>query len=159
MKKSFLFISLILSIVSHAQVTKVHLQASGLTCSMCSNAINKALKSLDFIDQVEANVTDYTFELTFRPHADVDFDKIRKKVEGAGFFVSRFVATIHFDPVELKEKVPVTIGNYSLLFVNNKARSLNGLQEVTLLDKGFLTAQEYKRNALAPAAGVYHVRL
>ena len=40
MKKILLLAALAVSLVANAQVNKVSLQASGLTCSMCSNAIN-----------------------------------------------------------------------------------------------------------------------
>lgn len=79
---------------TQAQVTKVYLQASGLTCSMCSNSINKALKTLDFIDKVDADIKNYTFEISFKANSIVDFDKIKKKVEDAGFSVSDFVAIL-----------------------------------------------------------------
>lgn len=162
MKKIFLLLALAVSIVTKAQVTKVYLQASGLTCSMCSNAINKALRTLDFVDKVDADVKNYTFEISFKPDSHIDFDRIKKKVEGAGFFVSRFVAAIHFNNVQLKENQPVTIDNYRLLFVDCKGQSLNGVQEVRLLDKGFVSSKEYKSNVVAgesAEAGVYHVIL
>ena len=66
MKNIFLLLAISISMVTKAQVTKVSLQASGLTCSMCSNAINKALKSLDFVDKVEADIKNYTFEILFK---------------------------------------------------------------------------------------------
>ncbi|MGO8056378.1 heavy-metal-associated domain-containing protein, partial [Rhizobium leguminosarum] len=78
------------SMVSKAQVTKVSLQASGLTCSMCSNSIHKALKTLDFVDKVDADIKTYTFEISFKTNSKVDFNLIKKKVEGAGFTVSGF---------------------------------------------------------------------
>ena len=54
---------LLISLMSQAQVNKVTLQASGLTCSMCSNAINKALRSLDFVADVDADFKTYSFEI------------------------------------------------------------------------------------------------
>src|SRR3978361_1638797 len=98
MKTIFILIASVLTISLPAQqVTKVSLQASGLTCSMCSNSINKALKTLDFVDKIDADIKTYTFEISFKANSNVDFDKIRKKVENAGFTVSGFVATMHFN--------------------------------------------------------------
>src|SRR6478736_779050 len=88
MKKILLVLAITISIAAKAQVTKVYLQASGLTCSMCSNAINKALKTLDFVDKVDADIKNYTFEILFKEASHVDFNKIRRKVEDAGFSVS-----------------------------------------------------------------------
>lgn len=162
MKNIFLLLAISISMVTKAQVTKVSLQASGLTCSMCSNAINKALKSLEFVDKVDADIKNYTFEVSFKEGSHVDFDKMRKKVEDAGFSVSGFVATIYFDNVHIKANQPVTIGNNALLFAELKDLSLNGVKQVRLLDKGFVSSKEYKRNAVGAvsnSAGLYHVSL
>ncbi|GEO11227.1 heavy-metal-associated domain-containing protein [Segetibacter aerophilus] len=160
MKTIFLFIAIALSVQTKAQVSKVSLEASGLTCSMCSNAINKALKTLDFVDEVKANIKNYTFEVTFKANSKVDFDKIKMKVEKAGFSVSGFVATIHFDQVEVKNNQPVTIGDKTFVFVNVKDQSLHGIKQVKVLDKGFVSQREYKTYAFsAPTPGTYHATI
>jgi len=162
MKALFILFAITVSMATKAQVTKVYLQASGLTCSMCSNAINKALKTLDFVDKVDEDVKNYTFEISFKPNTQIDFDKIKNKVENAGFSVSRFVAAVQFYNVQVRGNGPVTIGNYTFSFVNGKQQFLNGVQQVRLLDKGFVSSKEYKHNAFSEttiAAGVYHVSL
>ena len=72
MKKRLLFAALLASAITEAQIIKVSLQASGLTCSMCSNAINKSLKTIDFVDRVPADITTYSFEISFKPVAGMD---------------------------------------------------------------------------------------
>ena len=79
-----------------AQVSSVSIQASGLTCSMCSNSINKAIQSLDYVKDVEADIKNSSFEITFKDPSKVNFDQLKKKVEDAGFFVARFEAVITF---------------------------------------------------------------
>ena len=145
MKKIFLFIAI--SGTMNAQVIQASLQASGLTCSMCSNSINKALTTLDFVLKVDADIKTYTFEIFFKPNSHVDFDLIKKKVENAGFSVSSFFATIHFDNVQIINNQEVTIEDKKFLFVNIKDRSLNGVKKVKILGKGFISPKEYKRNA------------
>ncbi len=147
MKKIFLLIAIAFSLATNAQVSNVFLQASGLTCSMCSNSINKALKTLDFVQAVNADIKTYTFEILFKPNAQVDFDMIKKKVENAGFTVTSFVATILFNNVQVIKDQPVTIGDKSFLFVNMNGQSLNGVKKVKVLDKGFVSAKEFKKNA------------
>jgi len=145
-----------------AQVMKVYLQASGLTCSICSNAINKSLKTLDFVDKIDADVKRYTFELSFKSNSSVDFGKIKRKVEDAGFSVSSFVASIDFDNVQFKSDQPVRIGGNTLLFVNLKDQALSGETMVRLVDKGFISSKEYKGNSFSKSRtdeGVYHVSL
>jgi len=160
MKSVFLIIAIALSVATKAQVTKVSLQASGLTCSMCSNAINKALKTLDFVDRVDADIKTYTFEISFKANSNVDFDKIKMKVEKAGFSVSGFVATIDFNNIQVKNNEAVTIGDKTFVFVNVKDQSLYGLKQVKVLDKGFVSPKEYKSYAFpASSPGTYHATI
>ena len=163
MKKIFLLAALVYSVAAASQVSKVSLQASGLTCSMCSNAINKALRSLDFVDKVDANIKTSTFEMSFKPNSKVDFDKLKKKVEDAGFFVARFTATMQFDNVKIKSNEAVTIGDKTLRFVNVKEQTLNGTKPIKVIDKGFVSSKEYKKNSVASAdtknGKVYHVTI
>lgn len=163
MKRIFLIAAIVYSVAANSQVTKINLQASGLTCSMCSNAINKALKSLDFVEKVDANIKTSTFEITFKPYAQVDFDKLRNKVEGSGFFVARFTATMKFDNVKIKDNEAVKVGDKTLRFVNVKEQTLSGAKTVRVIDKGFVSSKEYKKNSVAssdPTIGkIYNVTI
>jgi len=129
------------------QVVKVDLQASGLTCSMCSNAIHKALRSLEFVDKVDANIKNSSFAVSFKPGAEVDFERMKAKVEGAGFFVARFLVTMNFGAVKTLDDHCVFVGNTSYRFVNLKEKFLEGDKTFRILDKGFLPAKEFKKNA------------
>src|SRR6476659_7513041 len=101
MKKYFLLFAIIISMASDSQVTRVFFQASGLTCSMCSNSINKSLRTLYFVDKITADVRNYTFEVSFKDGSNVDFDRIKKKVEDAGFSIGDFKATIYLSNNQL----------------------------------------------------------
>ena len=159
----FLIAAIGLSVAANSQVTKVSLQASGLTCSMCSNAINKALKSLDFVDKIDANIKTSTFEISFKPNSKVDFEKLKKKVEDAGFFVASFNATVQFNNVKVMSNNAVKVGDKILQFVNVKDQTLNGAKTVRVIDKGFVSSKEYKKNSVASASSgngkIYHVTI
>ena len=147
MKILLLILALSLSGYIQAQVTKVSLQASGLTCSMCSNAINKSLKSIDFVDKVDANIKTSTFEITFKPGRQIDFDRLKKKVESAGFAVASFIATYNFNHLGIKNGGHVKIGDMMFMFLNVKDQELEGIRNIRIIDKGFVSAKEYKNNA------------
>jgi copper chaperone CopZ len=160
MKKLLLIIAIAASVITDAQVNSVSLQASGLTCSMCSNAINKALRTLDFVQEVDANIKTYTFEISFKPNSIIDFDMIQKKVVGAGFSVSAFVANIHFNNVQVKNSQPVIIDDKTFLFIDAEEQILNGDKQVKIMDKGFISPKEYKKNTfLESSPQTYHVSL
>ncbi len=129
-----------------AQVTKVSIQASGLTCSMCSNAINKALKSIDYVDNVIANIKNSSFDIRFKPNAKVDFDLLKKKVEDAGFFVAKMDVSILLNDVEVANDMHVEIDNTMFHFMNVSQQKLNGEKIIQIIDKGYLTDKVYKKN-------------
>ena len=129
-----------------AQVSKVSIQASGLTCSMCSNAINKALKSIDYVDHVIANIKNSSFEIYFKPNAKVEFDLLKKKVEDAGFFVAKMNVSILFNDVEVANDTHVEIDNTMFHFMNVSQQKLSGEKTIQIIDKGYLTDKVYKKN-------------
>jgi copper chaperone CopZ len=160
MKKIFLFIALASAITTNAQVNSVSLQASGLTCSMCSNAINKSLKTLDFVQKVDADIKTYTFQITFKPNTAVDFDKIKNKVESAGFTVCGFVANIRFDNDQIKKGELIKIQDKALIFIDGNDHLLNGDKQIKIMDKGFVSANVSKKYSFLPSlTRTYHVSL
>ena len=162
MKTILLFIAVLFSFAANAQITKVSLQASGLTCSMCSNSINKALKTISFVDSVDPNIQTSTFEITFKPGSDVDFEVIKQKVEDAGFSVASFIATIDFKNVQLAPNKIITVGDKTFYFLNAKEQLLTGEKKIKMLNKGFLSNKEYRKNAAAIPSmdkGIYYATI
>jgi copper chaperone CopZ len=157
MKKIFLLIAITILAAAKAQVIKISLQAGGLTCSMCSNSIYKALKTLDFVKETDADIKTYTFDISFKKGKNVDFDRIREKVEEAGFSVSSFIVEMHFNKFGVKSDQPVTIFDKTFLFVNNQEQLLDGIKKIKILDKGFVSSKEFKKNSFPVSSpGKYH---
>ncbi len=147
MKKLFLMMVVLFSVAAQAQVKSVTIQASGLTCSMCSNSIFKALKTLDFVENVDANIKTSSFDISFKPTAAVDFDKLKAKVEDAGFFVANFTVIYNFDNLTVSNDKHINVGNSVFHFLNVKDGILSGDKKLRLLDKGFVSAKEFKKNS------------
>jgi copper chaperone CopZ len=72
-------------------IKKVSLVASGLTCSMCSKAIFKALTKLDFVEEVKVDIEQSKFILTFKSGKTVAIDQIKSAVADAGFGIQSLV--------------------------------------------------------------------
>lgn len=139
----------------HAQVRKMTLQASGLTCSMCSNAINKSLGSIDGVAAVRSNIKSSSFEISIKDGAQVTFDQIRKKVEDAGFFVAGLEAVVNFSDVKAVNDAHARVDGSVYHFLNIKDRQLNGEFRIKILDKGFVTAKEFKKGNAYTAMACY----
>jgi copper chaperone CopZ len=166
MKKIFFYSLFLLCAVSAtAQFKKAELQASGLTCSMCSNAINKALKTLPFIETVKTDLNKNQFDISFKDGAEVDFDAMRRKVENAGFSVAGFWVYTAFSNQKIKNEESVAFGGVQLRFINVKEQMLNGEHKIKVVDKNFVLAKELKKYTLSKAVAganqqrVYHVTI
>jgi copper chaperone CopZ len=140
---------------SHAQYRNIEIHAAGLTCSLCSNAIQKALKGLPFVTGVQTELKSNKFTLDLRPGTTVDLDAISRKVEEAGFSVGKLLVEVKFGPVEIKNDVHTQVGNQVFHFLNVKPQKIEGWQKVQLLDKNFVLTTEAKKNAKLTAMACY----
>ena len=140
-----LLLTLTAGLLSQAQFTKATLQASGLTCAMCNNATNKALKGLAFVSTVKSDIKNASFDIVFKDGAISDIDAIREAVEDAGFFVAKLKVTGNFDNVNVKNDEHVVIGGKTFHFLEISDQVLSGEKTLTLLDKNFLTSKEFKK--------------
>jgi len=131
-----------------SQISKVTIQASGLTCSMCSNAINKSLRSISYIDNVIADIRTSTFTISFKENAQVNFDKLKQKVEAAGFFVADFKAFVKFNDVQIAKDTHSKTQGMTFHFLNTKDQLLNGEYWIKVIDKGYVTIKQFKKGEM-----------
>ena len=136
---------------AQAQFTKATIQASGLTCAMCSKAIDNALKELSFVDAVQPDIRNSAFTVVFKKGQEADIDALKKAVEDAGFFVAKFTITGDFNNTEVKNDAHVTIGGKEYHFLDTKEQVLNGQISLVVVDKNFLTAGAFKKYSAATA--------
>lgn len=150
MKKYILYavaVILFLANSANAQFIKADVQVSGLTCSMCQLATEKALKTLDFVSDIKPDLNKNIYVLTFKKDKNVNLDQIKNKVKGAGFSVSKLVATVNFNEVKVSNNYQYKYLGNTFHFVNVPAKSLTGLTRITVLDKGFIPDNTFKKNA------------
>ncbi|HJU45315.1 MAG TPA: heavy-metal-associated domain-containing protein [Chitinophagaceae bacterium] len=145
---SFLFI-LVSVFSASAQFKSASLQAAGLTCAMCTKAINKSLEKVSFIKEVEPDIKTSSFLVTFREGASVDFDVIKKAVEDAGFSVASLKVTGKFDKVSIQNDAHVQIDGKTFHFLNVNKQTLQGEKTITLVDRNFVSAKDYRKYSAA----------
>ena len=146
MKKLFFIVLIALAgLSSHAQFTKASLQATGLTCAMCSNAINKALLEVPFVESVKADIKNSAFNMVFRQGQKVEIDVLHKAVEDAGFSVGSLKMTGNFKELKVENDKHVEIGKETFHFLNVSEQTLDGEKTITIVDKDFVTARQFKK--------------
>ena len=122
------------SIKGNAQIVKAEIRATGLTCSMCSNAINKQLKSMPEVADVATDLNTNTFTVSLKEGNDLNPKVFKEKVEKAGFFIGSLVVTAKSD----------TITKNSYILVNDKKNNASEVQ-FQVVDKGYVTEKEFKK--------------
>lgn len=138
-----------LNIGSEAQFSKVTLQASGLTCSMCSKAVKNALEEVSFVDKVLVDIKNQQYNLSFKQNAAVDFDALKKAVEDAGFSVASLKVTAMVNNISVEKDTHVQIGNQYFHFLNAKDQHLNGNVTFAIVDRQFVPDKQYKKFSAA----------
>jgi copper chaperone CopZ len=132
---------------SFAQITSIDVQASGLTCSMCSNAILKSLQTLPFVAKINANVKTSTFHIDIKAGNAPSFDLMRKKVEDAGFFIANLEFELQTDSLGIEADQHTDLDGQLFHFMNMSAQTIQGKLRFRLLDKGFVPMKAWKKYA------------
>jgi copper chaperone CopZ len=135
------------SVHVNAQFTKATLKASGLTCSMCSKAVKVALEKVDFVQEVKVDIKSQDYILVFKQSDHVEFDALSKAVEDAGFSVASLKASGNFTDVKAAKDSHAKVGGLNIHFLNGTEESLSGEKTITIVDKNFLSAKEFKKYA------------
>ena len=144
-----LFVALWIYLISDAQFSKATLQASGLTCAMCSKAVKVALEKVSFVSEVNVNIKKQEYSISFQENVKTDFDALKKAVEDAGFSVASLKITGTFADVNVEKDKHIKLDGKNFHFVNSNRQVLNGEQTFTIVDKDFLSAKDYKKYSAA----------
>ena len=146
MKKIFFLLAILISSVAgFSQFKNATLQAAGLTCAMCTKAINNSLAELSFIQSVKADIKNSQFLIQFKPGSTVDPDVLKKAVEDAGFSVAKLKLNASFDNVKVENDAHVNIDGKTYHFLGITPQVLNGEKAITLVDKNFVLPKEFKK--------------
>ena len=141
--------------VSAQQISTADLQVTGLTCSMCSNATQKSLETLVFINSVKPDLNKNIFVLNFKKGADINLDMVRKKVQDAGFSVGGLTADFTFNQVKVDDKGQAIVDGNVYRFVNAKNKTLNGTVKASVIDKNFISGSAFKKQSATVNSDAY----
>jgi copper chaperone CopZ len=122
---------------------------------MCSNAINKALEKVPFVESVRSDIKNSAFNIVFRQGSDVDMDKLKEAVEDAGFSVGSLKITGNFNEQQVSADRHFSLGQLNFHYLGTEEKLLSGEQTFTVLDKDFVTVKEFKKLRASTAHSCY----
>ena len=154
MKKIFLLLICCWTISANAQVQKVNLQASGLTCAMCSKAIYKAVSAISFVDTVLVNIEASTYDIRFDKEATPQFDRIAKAVVDAGFSVANLTVMVNFDKQAVDKNGLFTMDGINYKLMGTPPATLQGSKKMQLVGKQYMLPKDFKKIPVAQLSNV-----
>jgi copper chaperone CopZ len=132
---------------SYGQIQSVTLQASGLTCSMCSRAIYKALLKVPAVLNVQEDIEHTSYHIQFRDPAGVSLENLKKAVKDAGFSIARMEVNANFIHVDIANDSSLKINDLIFHFVDIHKQNLNGERKLLVVDKDYLLEKDRKKYA------------
>lgn len=125
-----------------AQFSHGRLQATGLTCALCSKSIHQALTKLPFIDSVQPELKTSSFELRFKGQQPVSIPAIRAAVEDAGFFIGGLTLNLsHSLSDQERRSKQFSFGPDVFQFLDEPKVG----EPLQVIGKGFLSEKDFKR--------------
>ncbi|RFM27486.1 heavy-metal-associated domain-containing protein [Deminuibacter soli] len=155
MKYILFSLMLFISVAAGAQIQSVTLKASGLTCSMCSRAIYKALTKIDAVSEVKADIETSSYDIHFKPGAAVVLDDLKNAVKDAGFSVAAMDVKALFNNTAVQNDAHITLNNTLFHFISVAPKTLNGEVVLHLLDKDYLPEKERRKYAAQTKQACY----
>ena len=70
-------------------LNNITFKVDGLTCSMCSLNVQKQLEKVYFIENVESNIEEVTYEIQLKKNHYIDFYAIENAITDAGFSINK----------------------------------------------------------------------
>tara|TARA_A100001201_G_scaffold87423_1_gene76967 strand:+ start:435 stop:755 length:321 start_codon:yes stop_codon:yes gene_type:complete len=70
-------------------LNNITFKVDGLTCSMCSLNVQKQLEKVYFIENVDANIEEVTYEIQLKKNHYIDFYAIENAITDAGFSINK----------------------------------------------------------------------
>src|SRR5215217_5411807 len=136
--KRFIALVMLLGITSsYAQISKAEIIATGLTCSMCSNAINKQLKAMPEVEKVMIDLNNNTFVVNLKNNSLVTPQMLKSNIEKTGFFVGSMILTIDANTVAPKENSSFKDASGTYVFVNPDEKGTSEKLRLKVLNSGF----------------------
>jgi copper chaperone CopZ len=154
MKKIFLLLICCWTFSANAQVQKVNLQASGLTCAMCSKAIYKAVSAISFVDTVLVNIEASTYDIRFDKETTPRFDQIAKAVVDAGFSVANLTVVADFNKQSIDKNGFVTLDGIHYKIMGTPPTTLQGSKKLQVIGKQYMLPKDLKKIPVAQLGNI-----
>ncbi|MBK7309941.1 MAG: heavy-metal-associated domain-containing protein [Sphingobacteriaceae bacterium] len=133
-----------------SQFVSGNVRVDGLTCSMCSKTVHKALFELAFIDSLTPDLQTASFKIVFKKGVPVDPEAMLGKITGAGFSIGELKLDFKFSNFDAQSSVVLFKDNMQYHFFGIKEGTLDGEKSFKIMNKRFVSKKQYKAYSKDP---------
>jgi hypothetical protein len=108
-----------------------------------------ALQGVSFVEKVQVDIKNQQYNISFKEGSAIDFDGLANAVQEAGFSVASLLVTTTVNNLKIEKDKHFSIGDKSVHFLTGNGKVLNGETTFRLVDKGFLSAKDFKKYSAA----------
>jgi copper chaperone CopZ len=113
---------------------------------MCSNAIQKSLQTLPFIESIEPDLKSSSFQIQFKNPEQISIQSIKNRVEDAGFSVAALTLTIALEGSTIKTTTPFLVGKQYLCLTDTEREITSPTLYLRVMHASFLTEKKWKQH-------------
>lgn len=126
-----------------AQYVKVEVGIDGFTCSMCGMSVEKSIRRLSFVADVQMDLNGSTATITFRKDRAISVQKIADEVYRSGFSVRSIRADYIFPDTIVRDFSTFPAGDEEFHFLGIGETSIGGVVTIVFLNKKLISKKEY----------------
>jgi copper chaperone CopZ len=156
--------------LTKAQFVSSTLGISGLTCSMCSYAVQTELERLPFVEKAVLDLNTNIAVIQFKTDQKVNMQQVMEAVYKAGFSVAYTEADFIFDHQTVSDQFIFSYEGFNYQFLKPSQTVLNGKTTLKFIDKKYLRKKGYnfwapmiketlKGKTKTDVGNLYHVTL
>lgn len=117
----------------------------GLTCSMCSKSVEKSIRKLDFIADVDMDLNANKAYITFLPGEEISFHQIAKKIKQSGFSVREMLIKAEISQLNIQNGAIHQLQQSVFCMVDVEEKRAKGQVEFQIIGEEFLPHKDWKK--------------
>jgi copper chaperone CopZ len=127
------------------QIPEATIGIDGLTCSMCSFAVEQSIRKLEFVDSFHMDLNENVATIIFKNDHFADFELLVQAVMNAGFSVRFLHASCFVENDSISAGMHIKYGSNLIHIIEWDHTILNKKVALSFIDKSTISAKKYKK--------------
>lgn len=127
------------------QIPEATIGIDGLTCSMCSFAVEQSIRKLEFVDSFHMDLNENVATIIFKNNHFADFELLVQAVMNAGFSVRFLHASCIMENDAVSDGMHIKYGTNLIHIIEWDPSVQNKKVALSFIDKNTISPKKYKK--------------